>query len=310
MSKPRQVIPGTTYMIDRRCLERRYLLLPTPYVTQVFDYCQAYVFQQTNLQLHAHAALSNHYHQQATDRDGRQPEAMQRLNSLLARALNAHWGRWETLWAPGSYSAVPLDTPEDRLDKLIYILANPVAAGLVDHAKRWEGAGSVGWKFGEKRVFRRPSGGFFGRNSSLPEEVSLTLLPPPGFEHLSHEQFDAEVRQRLIARETEIRAQFRAEGRSFLGMDGVLRCSHDDRPSTREPRRGMRPRAAGAETTVRIAAITRWQEFLRSYRLAFARWRDGDRSAVFPEGTWLMRVRHRANCEPFTSPAVGPPAPS
>ncbi|MBI5488563.1 MAG: hypothetical protein HY905_14615, partial [Deltaproteobacteria bacterium] len=43
-------------------------------------------------------------------------------------------------FSPGSYSAVELETPDDVLGKLIYVLANPVSAGLVDHAKDWAGA--------------------------------------------------------------------------------------------------------------------------------------------------------------------------
>ena len=41
----------------------------------------------------------------------------------------------------------------------------------------------------------------------------------------------------------------------------------------------------------------RLQAFLRSYREALKAWREGVRDAVFPEGTWLMRVRHTARCE-------------
>ncbi|MBI5485696.1 MAG: hypothetical protein HY905_00025, partial [Deltaproteobacteria bacterium] len=65
---------------------------------------------------------------------------MERFDGLLTRALNAYRGRWECFFSPGSYSAVELETPDDVLGKLIYVLANPVSAGLVDHAKDWAGA--------------------------------------------------------------------------------------------------------------------------------------------------------------------------
>lgn len=310
MSSPRQVLPNSTVFISRRCDERRFLLRPDDYVTQVFLYCLAYAAAECNIRVHGFTTLSNHFHLLATDVEGCLPVFMERCDGLLARALNAYWGRWESFFAPGSYSAVPLETPEDCLSKLTYILANPVAAGLTDHARRWMGATSVRWPFGVTRTFIRRDGQFFGPKSDLPAEVSLTLAPLPGFEDLATSELDRLVRERVIARETEIRAEFRSAGRSFLGMDEVLRCDPESRPGTREPRRRMNPRVAGVDTEVRIKSIARWTSFTRMYRTAWLQWRDGDHTAVFPEGTWLMRVRHQAGCLAETPSAAHPPPPS
>jgi REP element-mobilizing transposase RayT len=296
--------------VTRRCEKRRFLLRPDSYVTQVFLYCLAYAAAEFDILIHAIVALDNHYHLLLTDPHGYLPLFMERFDGLLARALNAYWGRWESFFAPGSYSTVQLDTPEDRLAKLVYILVNPVAAGLVEHARRWTGATSVRWKFGETRTFTRPDGAFFGPSSKLPEKVSLTLAPLPGFEDRTPAQLDDLVRERVIARETELRAQHRSEGKSYLGMDAVLRCDPEDRPRTREPRRRINPRVAGRQTDVRVEAIARWTSFTRMYRQAWLQWRDGDHTAVFPEGTWLMRVRHGAACLPATTSSAHPPPPS
>jgi REP element-mobilizing transposase RayT len=296
--------------VSRRCDERRFLLRPDEYVTQVFLYCLAYAAAECNILVHGFVALSNHYHLLLSDPDGCLPVFMERFDGLLARALNAYWGRWESFFAPGSYSAVRLERPEDCLSKLIYILTNPVAAGLVDHARRWTGATSVRWPYGESRTFCRPDGQFFGPKSALPTEVTLTLAPLPGFDDRTASQLDDLVRARVIARETEIRAEFRSERRSFQGMDEVRRCDPEGRPRTREPRRRLNPRVAGVDSEVRIAAIARWTSFVRMYRKAWLQWRDGDHTAVFPEGTWLIRVRHGANCLPASSSAVHPPPPS
>lgn len=310
MSLPRQIIPDSTIFASRRCADRRLRLLPEAIVTRVFLYCLAYAATECNILIHGFVALSNHFHLLLTDPDGLLPVFMERFDGLLARALNAHWGRWESFFAPGSYSAARLETPEDRLSKLVYILANPVAACLVDHARRWTGATSVRWKFGETRTFVRPDGQFFGIGSKLPVEVRLTLTPLPGFEDQTPAQLDALVRERVIARETELRAQHRREGRTYLGMDGVLRCDPESRPATREPRRQINPRVAGVQADVRVEAIARWTSFTRLYRTAWMQWRGGDHTAVFPEGTWLMRVRHGATCLPTPASASHPPPPS
>ncbi|MBI5485692.1 MAG: hypothetical protein HY905_00005, partial [Deltaproteobacteria bacterium] len=107
--------------------------------------------------------------------------------------------------------------------------------------------------------------------------------------------------ERLVARETEVRAEFRRAGRSFLGMDGVMRCDPSDRPGTWERRRGMNPRIAAKDAEVRVGAIGRLLAFLEDYRKAWLRWREGEHGALFPWGTWLMRVRHRAVCRPAPS---------
>ena len=69
--------------------------------------------------------MSNHFHLVVTDRTARLPAFGQYLDSLVARAVNASLGRWESFWGPSSYSAVVLTSPDDILDKVAYVLANP-----------------------------------------------------------------------------------------------------------------------------------------------------------------------------------------
>ena len=47
MSLPREVLPGRTYMITRRCSERRFLLWPDNKTTNAFIYCLAVAAQRT-----------------------------------------------------------------------------------------------------------------------------------------------------------------------------------------------------------------------------------------------------------------------
>jgi REP element-mobilizing transposase RayT len=221
-------VPGTTYLISRRCFERRFLLRPDRFVVHVFLYCLAYAAQTHGILVHGFVTLSNHLHLCVTDPDGRLPCFMEHLDGLLARAINAFRGRWERFFAPGSYSAVGLASPDDIVEKLVYLLTNPVTAGLVSHSRRWLGATSQGWVFGETRRFERPVGPFFDPHGRMPASVELLLSAPPGFEDVPAEQFLEDLRHRIIERETEIRARFRLEGRAPLGMDGVMRIDPND----------------------------------------------------------------------------------
>ena len=38
---PRQILPGSTYLITRRCTQRQFLLKPSPLTNQVIAYCYA-----------------------------------------------------------------------------------------------------------------------------------------------------------------------------------------------------------------------------------------------------------------------------
>ncbi len=274
-------------------------------VTRLFLYCLAYTASACNILIHAFVALSDHYHLLLTDPDGVLPAFMERFDGLLARALNAYWGRFESFFAPGSYSAVRLESFDDCLRKISYILTNPVKAGLVDHARRWTGATSIRWKYGESRTFKRPTGKFFGPNSALPDQVTLTLAPLPGYENRTTE-LDEKVREAVIARETKLRAKARAAGRSFKGMKEVLRCNPEAHPRTREPRRQMNPRVAGLDPEVRIKGIAEWTRFVHEYRKARDEYLKGNHSVVFPEGTWLMRVRFGVTCASAAAPSAAP----
>ena len=43
--------------------------------------------------------------------------------------------------------------------------------------------------------------------------------------------------------------------------------------------------------------------FRDSYRAVLKRWRGGERTALFPVGTWWMRVFHRAGVNDVAVPA-------
>lgn len=140
MTAPRQVLAGKTHLVTRRCSERRFFLRPSRLTNEIFLYVLAVAAKRCNILLHVACVLSNHYHVLVTDPDARLPEFEQYLDSLVARATNASLGRFEGFWAAAtSYSAVALAGPEDIVAKAAYVLANPVAAGLVQTGSEWPG---------------------------------------------------------------------------------------------------------------------------------------------------------------------------
>jgi len=284
MTLPRCILADRTYLITRRCSERRYFLRPDPKIVRIFEYLLGLACERYGILLHAYVCMSNHYHLVVTDPNGELPDFLRYFNSLLARAVNCARGRWETFWAGDSYNAVDLLEEDDVLDKLVYTLANPVSAGLVGRAWAWEGATSMSLHFGGRRIVQRPSVFFSDR---MPEEVTLELQVPPYLSHMSSRELHSVLAERVA----EIEAECRATDRKPLGMRGVLTADWNDSPTTREPRRGLNPRLAARCTATRVAAIAAFKRWVDVYRSVRARFVAGERDIEWPRGTYEMCKR-------------------
>jgi putative transposase len=289
MTAPRQVLPGTSYLITRRCLHRDLLLRPGKAVNQVFAYVLAVAAQRYGVEVHAFCVLSNHYHLVVTDPHARLPAFQQFLAAFVARAVNASLGRDETFWAPSSFSAVALGAAEDVVSKAAYTLTNPVAAGLVPSGHLWPGLRSRPSSIGGTIRVKRPDR-FFDEDGCLPDVVDLELKVPRGFCSA------ADFRDQLQAELARQEQQARREHPSFLGAERVLAQSPFSRPTAAEPRGQLNPRVAARDKWKRIELLQRLKRFLSDHREALAAWREGQRASVFPAGTYLMRVAHGVAC--------------
>ena len=295
MSVPRRIVPGTTYLLSRRCFRRHFLLRPSDKVNQIFEFCLAVSAEKFGVLLHNFCVLSNHYHVVATDIHGDLPRFMHWLNEYVAKCVNAELGRWEFFWAPASYSAVTLVDREDVIAKMAYVFANPVDAGLVPRHEEWPGASSLLADIdGAPHVIHRPKG-FFREEGPVPKTAILQMVSPPAFDGARAESIGS-VEERTREREREVQLQANQQGWRFLGVRQILAQSPLSRPSTLEPRRGLNPRVASRDKWQRIEALQHLRRFLDAYRAALMRFVDGERATVFPFGTYGMRVRFGVPC--------------
>jgi REP element-mobilizing transposase RayT len=271
-----------------------FLLRPSKTTNDLFGYILAVAAKRHSIELHAYCVLSNHFHLVLTDPEGRLPAFEQYLDSLVARSFNALYGRWDYFWTSGSYSAVALITPQDVLEKMTYVLANPVEAGLVRRAKEWPGLWSAPKRIGGAPVQLRRPKHFFREEGPMPTTVRLELTCPPGFE--SVEALRKALSSALHEREEAAAERIDAEGRSFLGVSRVLAQDHDGRPRTIEPRRVLNPQLACRDKWKRAEAIQRLKKFRDGYRYAWLAFARGVRNIVFPHGTYWMRVMFEVSC--------------
>ena len=239
MSLPQRRLPGTTYMVTRRCSERRFFLRPEAIVTQVFKFVLAYAAAKTGMQVHEVIVLSNHFHMVITDPHARLELFMNRLNSLTARALNCFRRRGENFWSPDSYNAVELIGEEAVWEKLTYVAVNAVRAGLVRDPLDWPGFRTTPEDMLGNRVSALRPGEFF--SEEMPEKTELRLCPPPALAHLEPADIEAELKRRIEAEASKIRRARKKSKLGWMGRRKILAQRVDESPGGTFPTRRTKP---------------------------------------------------------------------
>jgi hypothetical protein len=282
-------------MVTRRCTQRQYLLRPDRETNNAFIYCLAVAAQRNPIEVMNFVQMSNHLHDGLYDRLGNAPQFYEDFHKLLAKCMNARWGRWENFFSSEQVNVVRLETREALIDKLVYIATNPVKDGLVERVDDWPG--SSGYRAllsGEPLHATRPTR-FFAKDGTMPAEVTLHLTIPP--ELGDRNEILAEVQARVSAVE-ELEASNRAKsGKRVLGRYAVLRQSWRDSPTSREPRRTLRPTFAARSLWARLEAIQRKRDFIVAYRRARMALLAGT-PIPFPPGTYWLRRFFGVSIEP------------
>ncbi len=137
---------------------------------------------------------------------------------------------------------------------------------------------------------------FFDEDGDLPENAELQFVRPQIFASLSDAELYARLRDAVAARVRDAREDMARCGRSFLGRESVLRQSFEASPKTKAPRRNASPRIAAKSSAERVAAIRRMHAFFCAYRAAWNEWRQGNPNALFPAGTYALRIYARVRC--------------
>jgi putative transposase len=258
-------------------------------------YCLAFALEKTGVVLHAACVMSNHHHLVVTDPRGVLPNFLRELHRLTAKAMNAFQGQWENLWAAEPCNVVRLVTDEDIDDKIAYVAANPVAAGLVREPEQWPGF--MAWGESVRRVTRPAS--YFREDGSCPEELVLRIERPGvrGGAPASGREWGERVARAIATKVTEARSALRSAGREFLGRAGVIGSSFAQRARSYEEKFGVIPAFAARVRSVRDHLRRVERHFRVRYRAALERWRRGWRQVAFPSGTWGVAVFHGATVD-------------
>jgi putative transposase len=301
MTLPRRITPGMTVMVSRRTLRRTHLLRPDPQLTNFFMYVLAVVAARHEVQVHAAVVMSTHEHIVLTDPHGRLPRFLQELHRLLALGVKV-LRKWEgAVWDHEKTSVVELCTPAAVVETLAYLMANPVAAGLVERASQWPGVKTLPRDLGQAEWrATRPNAFFNENNPEWPSVATLKLAAPPRVSMTCAELRTA-VAVELEDKERSARAEIVKKGWRFVGAHKLRSLSPSARARSWEPLKGRNPTLAVGRSNkpAFYECVARLRDFRARYRRALELWRTGVRHVLFPHGTYWMNVFHAACIAPI-----------
>jgi putative transposase len=296
MTYARRVVPGMTVMITRRTLRRTHLLRPDKQLTNLFLYALAVLSARHGIEVHAAVLMSTHEHLIVTDTRGELPCFLRDLHRIVALGVKA-LRKWEgPVWDHEKTSVVELCTPHAIVQKLAYVMANPVAAGLVQRSAHWPGVNTQPAELGLRTwQATRPTTFFSEHNNQWPvvAAVKLTLPPSPW---ATADELRAQVASELCTLEEAARETVRERSWAVVGSRKLVAMSPFRRARSWEPLRARNPTfAVGREMKEAFfACVQRLRQFRHTYKDALHAWRSGARHVLFPAGTWSMRVVHGA----------------
>ncbi|MFT7623907.1 MAG: putative transposase [Myxococcota bacterium] len=309
VSRARPIEPDGLWFVTARCHRRLFRLVPRRWLVQLLEYLLAVATLRFGVLPVAIYVASNHYHLVLADPDGRLPDFTQWFNSLLARFVNVVQGESDAVWSRAGPHCAPLPDAGGVESAIVYSLSNPVKDGLVAHGRDWPGLRTCPQDWWRRpRVIERPRR-FFSDKGALPDRATLRWHVPRTHGEMSPSEFGHRIAARLGEVEAAHRARHEAAGRTPAGALAVISGDYEQRTRSPEPRgpgTGPSEVIAGDPATHR-AALRRLEGFREAYVGARSQWLGGNRSVVWPCGTWQMYRRHNVRRHP---PPPGPAGPT
>ena len=244
------------------------------------------------IRLHALYVASNHLHAVVTDEDGSLSAFCGFFLGNLAKDVNELVGRLGPVFHR-RFSAEPILDDDAVVERITYLVCNPVADRLVSCWRRWPGL--LLWAGDGRtteRSFRRLDIGAYAaarraaRSASKVHErdffktASLLISDPSDSDG---RPFDPDrTRAAVAARSAALGSQTR--GQRVLGQFGVVARDPHQRPT--HTARSPRPLCHASDIDLRIAFRRAWRTLVAAYRCAAARFRGGETETRFPAFTF------------------------
>lgn len=286
---------NTLVSVTWRTVQERFLFRPCPELNDAVLGVLGRAQRLYPIGMCAVSVLSNHLHLLLVADDARQvARFMEYLGSNLAREVNRLTG-WSGPVFHGRYSMIVVTEEEAaQVERLKYVLAQGCKENLVARARDWPGIHSVGalldgepltghWIDRTREYAARRHGKKIDhRQFTTPE--TLVLTPLPCWQHLPMETFREWVAGLVETIESEAAAERARTGVKPLGARAVLARHPHYRPTVSA--KSPAPLVHAASQAARHAFHATYIRFVAAFRDAAERLRRGDRTAVFPAGSF------------------------
>ena len=282
--------------VTTRCFQARFLLRPSRALNEIIVGIVGRAQRLSEIEVITLTVLSNHVHLLVKARDAHQlANFMRFVKANIAKKVGRlhHWKG--TFWEK-RYTAIPVSDEEAaQVARLRYLLEQGTKEDLVLSPKDWPGVHAARgilsgrplrgtWIDGSalceaRRRKRTPT-----RKQDFQTIESLYLSPLPCWEHLSTDEYRRRVQDLVRTIEEEALLRHRKEGSRVLGRGAVLRFDPHHQPD--EVKQTPAPLVHAATKTVRQRFRQAYGDFVRAYRHAAERLRNGVLDALFPPGSF------------------------
>ena len=302
MGRPLRFLPpgGSLVEITCRTVQGRFLLRPGREANcRIRGVLGRALRLHCGIQLHAYAFLSNHFHLLLTSPSTQELTAfMGYLNGNLARELG-RLHRWEEKFWGRRYRDIPVSTEEGKqVERLDYILEQACKEGLIASPRDWPGvtcANALLSGIPDRGLWHDRTGEFEARRrgrelaqGEFHSEETVGITPLPCWQNLNDQAYRDLIRERVEAIEDRTRQRHRLAGTRPIGRRAILRARPHHRP---EPiKRSPAPRFHCDNKAIRQALWYAYRLFVDAYREAIERFRSGERTVTFPEGSYLPPI--------------------
>jgi len=286
MGRPlRRHAPGTYYLVTTRCHQARFFLRPGPALNQaVLEWLARAQRPYPGVYIHALCVMSNHLHLLVRDTRGELAGWASYFLGNLARAVNGIRERRGVVFER-RYAAEPVLDEVALLDRLVYVVTNPVKAGLSEESRQWPGV--MLWAAGEEPEQREVSWIDRGPYRRACHRAKKRGEAPPDPERFRtsgtlvlHPLVGCRPAEAIEAREHELASGRERSGRRAMTREEVL--GQDWHAAPPRAKRSPRPACHTSERGLRQAFLEGFREFVESFRQASAQWREGCRDVLFP----------------------------
>lgn len=272
------------------------------------------------VKLYGLAIEGSHIHIPALFPKGNRSDFARDFNGQVAKSVQLNTPEYDGcgVWAR-RYSNEFLPSAEDIEEYFFYTVLQPVQDGLVEKLGDYPGYNCfsdavrgigrkfkvVDWKRYNWAKKRNPRGTDIRDYTVI---YTLKYERIPGYEELSQRDYSKLMHEKLERRRVAIVNKRRAEGKGFLGRDGLLGVKRGSRPRSTKTSTisSHRPRILSICPKRRAEYKAWYFGVYFAYKEASARYRAGEIGVEFPAGTYRPPTRY---IKPKDPPGAEPEVP-